>query len=94
MPAPICVKCSREMKNLRAGAVTLTAIAVKGPYQQFQGDLFECPECGVQITAQYGRSPMWEHFLGYECFDRDVIAVAHERGVVQPALPPTPPERD
>lgn len=81
MPKPVCVKCSREMTCVKAGAVEFHAIVHRGPYQQWQGDLYRCPTCGCEITTAYGGRASWEHFEGEEKRDHQPIAVAFERGV-------------
>lgn len=62
MPRPVCVKCQREMSVKRPVVVQLNADAVKGPYQQWNGDLAECGGCGAQIVAGFAELPFWRHY--------------------------------
>lgn len=79
MPRPVCVKCQCEMKITASGAVTFNALVVRGPYQQWQGDRYQCPACGAEIITAYGDRPSWEHFEGPDTFDNNEIAISYER---------------
>jgi hypothetical protein len=61
MPRPICVKCNREMIWEKPVTVQFNARSVNGAYQQWQGDLAHCPDCGAEFVARFGEQPSWEH---------------------------------
>lgn len=53
MPLPVCVKCRRQMQKKQQQPIK------DPPSDTFQrsvwvGDMFECPECKVQIITDFG----------------------------------------
>ena len=80
MPRPICVACNREMRMVQAVTAQLNAIATKGPYQQWQGDLAHCDGCGVEVVVRFALQPSWEHYMGADSPKRsDPYVVVEER---------------
>jgi hypothetical protein len=54
--------CGRFMRVKKNG-VTVEELGEDGaPYKLWDADLFECPECGVEIISGFGRTPMAEHY--------------------------------
>jgi hypothetical protein len=59
MMAPACLACKVEMRCVKTGAF-VELVSDGSAYQVWSGDVFECPSCGAQVVAQYGRSPVVE----------------------------------
>lgn len=54
--------CGRFMR-VKRNSVTVEELLEDGsPYKLWNADLFECPECGVEVIAGFGRAPIAEHY--------------------------------
>ena len=63
MTSPICVKCSKKTTRKKSGVTVVYMFSVPAqPYQAYQADLHECPECKQKIIAGQAMVPFWEHF--------------------------------
>lgn len=61
MPRPICAPCRTEMTPKKNGyRVHLRANGQ--PYQLWDGDLWECRRCGVEVVIGFGQNPVAVHF--------------------------------
>ncbi len=64
-----CVKCQkffRIVKNgvaLEEGMPTNSEQTEWTSYKIWFADLWECPSCGVQVTAGAGNNPIAEHYM-------------------------------
>lgn len=45
-----------------------------GPCKLWDADLFECPECGVEIIAGFAQGPLAEHYQPTYAAQRDRLA--------------------
>lgn len=69
MPKPICVKCELECKNVRSGIYVVEMARAMGPYKIWDAmDLYECPDCGRQITYGEGKLSMQHWEEGFDEF--------------------------
>lgn len=57
----VCPDCEIEMRPAQVG-VGVEAMSVKGSYQLFMADLYECPACLIRILGAFGQEPLTEHF--------------------------------
>lgn len=69
MPALACVKCKKFFRMKKSGVPIEEGMPKPdgdwGPYKLWMADLYECPECGVQIIAGFGSPYNWplaEHY--------------------------------
>ena len=63
MPAPTCVQCERGYKIEKTGVYLVEMFnRPPRPYKVWHADLWECPQCGDQITHGYGENQLMEHF--------------------------------
>jgi hypothetical protein len=59
------VGCKAWMKVRKSGVLVLETLEDGvTPYKIWNGDLFECPECGEQMVAGFASQPVSEHFMG------------------------------
>jgi hypothetical protein len=75
MPRPICVACATEMTWVKPVTVQFDALSVMGAYQQWQGDLCECPTCKTQVVARYGSQASWAHYHQDKVKDAPFVTV-------------------
>ena len=61
MRRPICVNCNLELR-VKKNSVGVETMTTDGPCQYFHADLWECPECGLQIISGFGAKPIVEHY--------------------------------
>ena len=61
MPRPVCVCCRKEMRCSKNGRAVLTTTD-GNPYQLWEGDEYECRECGHRVVVGFGLQPIAEHF--------------------------------
>jgi hypothetical protein len=47
------------MQWIKPVTVQLNATATAGAYQQWQGDLCRCSNCGAECVARFGQEPHW-----------------------------------
>jgi len=72
---PVCVKCSRDMLP-KTNDVTLVDVYQKVETGLWLGDLWHCPECGVEVIIGFG-TQVPPRDAGF----RSLIAEAQRRGV-------------
>lgn len=60
-PGYACAGC-KVLLRPRKNDVTVLITASFGPYQIWQADLWECPECSQQVILGYGMKPWAEHY--------------------------------
>jgi hypothetical protein len=54
--------CGRLMQ-CKQNSVTVEEVMEDGsPYKLWEADLWECPDCGVELIAGFGQSPIAEHW--------------------------------
>ena len=54
--------CGRFMRP-KKNTVTVEELMEDGnPYRLWDADLYECPECGVEIIAGFAQEPFAEHY--------------------------------
>jgi hypothetical protein len=61
-----CVKCQKFFRIKQNGVVLEEGMPRGdswGPYKLWLVDLWECPECGAQVTAGAGNNPIAEHYM-------------------------------
>jgi hypothetical protein len=66
MPKPVCVKCSLFFKPKKNGVTWEEGAPHRterggeewGPYKLWEGDLWECRGCGVEIVVGHGSQPL------------------------------------
>ena len=56
--------CGRFMRPKTVGVTVEELLEDGSPYKLWKADLFECDECGVEIIAGFGMSPLAEHWQG------------------------------
>ena len=50
-----CVKCNRKLVLKMVGIdVIFTLTESQEPYQVWSADMWECPECGMQVAGGFG----------------------------------------
>lgn len=62
MFSPVCVPCCRPMRLDHSGVVVeFQAIVLgPGPYQQVNGDQYQCDGCGATVIARYAAEAFWQ----------------------------------
>lgn len=60
---PICYACGLEMECQHNGTPMILE-ATFGSYQIWHGDLWKCPQCGIQVVSGFGRGPVAERHDG------------------------------
>jgi hypothetical protein len=64
-----CVKCAKFFRIKKNGVVLEEGRPLDdkgkqwGPYKMWRVDLWECPGCGMQVTAGAGQNPTAEHYM-------------------------------
>jgi hypothetical protein len=49
--------------RVKKNSVTVEEVFEDGsPYKLWDADLFECPECGVEVITGFGGGPLAEHY--------------------------------
>lgn len=80
MPASgnvLCVRCERIMRPKRNGVIIEELMDDGRPYQKWEADALECPACGFEVVAGFGRTPLVEHWQdSYEALGGSVYARA------------------
>lgn len=70
--------CGRFMR-VKKNSVTVEELLEDGaPYKLWDADLWECPECGVEVVAGFGKTPFAEHWQP---------TYAEQRARLEPILP-------
>ncbi len=62
---PVCVKCEVELepKKNGVGCLDYAKLSVDSqPYQIWDADLWECPNCHYQIVTGFGKAPIDAHY--------------------------------
>ena len=54
--------CGRFMQVKKNGVTVEELTEEQESYKLWDADLFECPECGVEIISGFGRGPLAEHY--------------------------------
>jgi hypothetical protein len=66
--------CGRFMRP-KKNSVTVEELTEDGaPYKLWDADLWECPECGVEIIAGFGQGPIAEHYQPTYAAQRERLA--------------------
>lgn len=60
--AYVCTDCHRFMVIKRNGVTVEELMDDGAPYKLWDADLYECPNCGVQIATGFAQAPLAEHF--------------------------------
>lgn len=94
MPRPVCVRCQVEMTMVKAVTVQFNAFATGGAYEQYQGDLAECPICKAQVVARFGQHPSWRHFDDGHPQPDVISRERNGQGLLAPAEQLRPPKED
>jgi hypothetical protein len=66
--------CGRFMRVKQNGVTVEELLEDGAPYKLWDADLFECPECGVEIIAGFGRRPLAEHYQADYAAQRERLA--------------------
>ncbi len=72
---PVCVKCRRFYRMVRAGFYFIEGMPIEhpaepglaepqkwGPYKLWVGDHWRCPGCGSEILSGFGSHSIAEHY--------------------------------
>lgn len=72
---PVCVPCQRFYRPKKNGVRFVEGMPIENsaksgrvepekwtPYKAWNGDLWECPDCGAQIISGVAGSPVAEHY--------------------------------
>ena len=64
MPTASSILCGcGRFLSVKKNSVTVEELMDDGtPYKLWDGDLWECPECGVEVIAGFGAIPLAEHW--------------------------------
>ncbi len=74
MPKPVCVACQCFFRPKQNGFGWIEGMPSDGaqrgkrepekwrPYKLWNSDMWECPDCGVQIIVGHGAGPVSEHY--------------------------------
>jgi hypothetical protein len=54
--------CGRFMHVKRNSVTVEERLEDQSPYKLWDADLWECPECGVEVITGFGQSPLAEHW--------------------------------
>jgi len=54
--------CGRFMAVKKNSVTVEERTEDQRPYRLWDADLYECPECGVEIITGFGRGPFAEHY--------------------------------
>jgi hypothetical protein len=65
--------CGRFMVVKRNSVTVEERLEDQGPYKLWDADLYECPECGVEIITGFGQGPLAEHFQPTYARQRDLL---------------------
>jgi hypothetical protein len=61
-----CVQCKKFLRIVKNGVNIEEGMPTRGdewgPYKLWKADLYECPECKVQLACGFGQGPIAEHF--------------------------------
>lgn len=64
-----CVRCAKFFRPKKNGVILEEGRPLNreqsewGPYKMWRVDLWECPSCGIQVTAGAGSNPTAEHYM-------------------------------
>lgn len=61
-PGYACAKCLTIMRPRKNDVCVHVTMEDGRPYQLWQADLWECPDCGVQVLLGYGERAWAEHY--------------------------------
>lgn len=61
-PGYACVGCKTTLRPRKNDVCVLTTFDGGKPYQLWQADLWECPDCGNQVILGYGAKCWSEHY--------------------------------
>ena len=73
-PGMACVTCSTLLRP-RKNEIYVLITDGDNPYQIWMADLWECPDCGQQIAAGYGRQPVSVRHM--DNFESEMKNVTH-----------------
>jgi len=61
-----CIQCKKFLRIVKNGVNIEEGMPNSrdewGPYKLWKADLYECPECKVQLACGFGQGPIAEHF--------------------------------
>lgn len=61
--------------RVKKNSVTVEEVMEDGsPYKLWDADLWECPECGVEVISGFGRAPLAEHYQPTYTTQRERLA--------------------
>ena len=66
MPRAVCLRCHKFLRIKKNGVVIEEGLPNRGawkPHKLWMGDLWRCPECGVEVVMGFGLNPLSEHFM-------------------------------
>ena len=70
-----CVPCKTYLRPRKNDIYVLTTMSDGKPYQIWNADLWECPDCGQQVILGYGMHAISEHYM--DGFDTWMAEVTH-----------------
>lgn len=61
--------------RVKQNSVTVEEVMEDGsPYKLWDADLWECPECGVEVVSGFARAPLAEHYQPTYAAERERLA--------------------
>lgn len=76
MRKPLCIKCQTQFRVVKVGVTVARMFSDPPvPYNLTKADLLECPGCGTQIVAGYGKHPYVRH---HESDFENCLAMAND----------------
>lgn len=54
--------CGRFMAVKKNGVTVEELLEDGGPYKLWDADLYECPECGIEVFTGFAKQPLAEHY--------------------------------
>jgi hypothetical protein len=66
--------CGRFMRVKKNSVTVEELMEDQRPYKLWDADLWECPECGVEVIAGFGQGPIAEHYQPTYAVQRERLA--------------------
>ena len=61
-PGYVCVQCKTMLRPRKNDVCVHITMEDGRPYQLWQADLWECPDCGNQVLLGFGKKAWSEHY--------------------------------
>jgi hypothetical protein len=74
-PGYACAGCKVKFRPRKNDIRVLETMDDGRPYRVWCADLWECPDCGTQLIAGYGRTHISEHYM--DGFGEALTKVTH-----------------